>query len=209
MKDKELKKRVVDFWDNKAPEYYAHLSIDEQAQYKIWDRMLKDFELEDKTIIDYGAGGGWLGKFLFKFKNIAKYIAYDISQRSLNFIKNNLKNENIQLFLTTRPFTFKGKFADLLVSIATIQHMPNEEMLIDFLTKVNKSQVPNVLLQFKHSDKTTFNDTYDTIELVKNACLTNSDYVSDKLTEYVLVKEQKIKSSRTNTTYSWCYFKQK
>lgn len=145
-------------------------------------------KLEGKTVIDYGCGGGWIGKFLFEKKNIKAYLGIDIAQRSIDAAKENLKEHDDKVFLLIDPNNlpdFSQMKADLFISLSCIQHFPDKEYLDYFLDVLNKSEIKTLILQVKYSDTTRFREhPYKTTHDIGNGCFTNFKYLQSKLTNY-------------------------
>lgn len=202
-------KKLIEFWDNCDP-VFSHIDIsgylnNPSALAKSWENnFIKEYDFSNKTVIDYGIGGGFLGLHLFKFKGIKKYIGFDISERQLNEASKNLEGFTIELHNVMNRKQFKSYPADIFISQAVIQHFPDEAYLINFLTDINKSGINDVMLQIRYNDKTVFNENYDKTEDVRLACQTNSDYLLNYLTNYSLIKSKKLNN---NSNYEFLFFK--
>lgn len=176
------------FWNN-CPPGYAHLVDKRNLTGNYLSKLQQEFidviNWENKTIIDYGCGGGWLGLYLFKEKNLKKYVGIDIASRSLRVAAERLKKYNCEFHLI--PFTFKN--ADIFVSQACIQHFPNEEFLIDFLRNINQSTIHTVMLHIRYAQETIFSGAYLNEDAgIGSACLTNENYILNYLSNYKLLK---------------------
>lgn len=193
------------FWE-KCDKTFAHISIDKWlSNYKtitdMWQKMfinqlLSFTELENKTIVDYGIGGGYLGVYLHETYHIDKYIGIDIAQRSLDSAYQNLQDNHVNNELYLAPVQFKNFNADIFVCQAVIQHFPDESYFQDFLININQSNIKYVMLQIRFNKQTVFNnDTYNTnisIESVKYKCRTNNSYVLKFLNNYDNIYESNI-----------------
>lgn len=205
----EKNKKLIEFWDNCDP-VFSHIEISGYlnnpiALAKSWENnFLKEYDFTDKTVIDYGIGGGFLGLYLFNFKGIKKYIGFDISERQLSEANKNLDGFPFELYNTLNRKGFKSYPADIFICQAVIQHFPNEEYLINFLTDLNKSDINDVMLQIRYNEKTVFNKSYDKTEDVRLACQTNSEYLLNYLTKYTLVKSKKLNNK---SNYEFLFFK--
>jgi len=182
---------VENFW-NTCDTNFAHITVkghlkNYQTLTSQWEKgFIKLFDWENKIVADYGIGAGWLGKYLFETKNINRYIGIDISNRSLEHSRNNLKNYNAQLFLTDE-IDISTLDIDIFISQACIQHFPNLNYLEQFLESLNKSNCSKLMLQIAHSPTTTFNnDGYKTISQVVRACKTNKEFLQQNLNTYEL-----------------------
>lgn len=186
---------VIDFWNKKAPSGYAHLNPEREfiesanSDFKrtIDEFFLENVSIEGKTLIDYGAGRGHLGKYLLAH-GLEKYIDIDISERSLDVARENLKGTNSEFYIT--PISFSSLSANVFVSLACIQHFPSIEYLNDFLNNLNESGIRDLWLQIKWSDKTQAYDSYKKKKKYGIACLTNTDYMKRFLSKYTLKKDR-------------------
>lgn len=201
--------KLVDFWDNCDP-IFSHINISGYLKSpaelaKSWEsNFISEYDFSNKTVIDYGIGGGFLGLYLFQNKNIKKYIGFDISERQLNEAKNNLNGYQTELINVENRKPFKAYPADIFVSQAVIQHFPNEKYLIDFLVDLNDSEINEIMLQIRYNSKTIFSDDYNKMEGVRLACQTNSKYILNFLTNYNLVNSKKINNE---SNYEFLFFK--
>ena len=100
------KKELINFWETCDP-VFSHIEINDylgdfDTLTKSWENnfIAKD-DFNDKVVVDYGIGGGFLGQYLFSAKNIKKYIGFDISVRQLAEASNNLNGLNRSL--SSRP----------------------------------------------------------------------------------------------------------
>lgn len=184
---------IKNFWDS-CDENFSHVSLSRHlpGYNKLtasWENnFISKIDFKNKKVIDYGIGGGYLGKYLLSKKECLKYTGVDISERSLSHSKKNLLEfkEKVALITDTCFYNSFNEPSDIFVSQACIQHFPSSEYLINFLNKIN-SILPNILmLQIRHSAVTKFNSKYETEDDVCYACLTNSDYLSKYLTKYKL-----------------------
>ncbi len=202
-------KKLIEFWDKCDP-VFSHIEIsgylnNPSVLAKSWENnFLKEYNFTNKTVIDYGIGGAFLGLYLFNFKGIKKYIGFDISERQLKEATKNLNGFTFELHNVINKKEFKFYPADIFICQAVIQHFPNEEYLINFLTDINKSNINDVMLQIRYNDKTVFNKNYDKTEDVRLACQTNSDYLLNYLTNYTLIKSKKLKN---DSNYEFLFFK--
>ena len=164
MDNNAIDKKMEEFW-NKCEKNFAHVELGrhlpgyEKLCIK-WEKSFCQFlDFQNKTVIDYGIGGAYLGLYLFQKKGIKNYIGYDISERSLNKATLNLKNyQNNSLLLKCDKFYENPEDADIFISQACIQHFPNESYLKKFLTTLNKKKYKTLMLQFRYAPKTKFNN---------------------------------------------------
>jgi ubiquinone/menaquinone biosynthesis C-methylase UbiE len=184
---------IKNFWES-CDENFSHISLSRhlpgyEKLTESWENnFISKLDFKDTTVIDYGIGGGYLGKYLLSKKECKKYIGVDISQRSLSSSKKNLSNFNNNVTLIDTSFFYSSfnEKSDIFISQACIQHFPNEEYLINFLNKINCILPNTVMLQIRYSNITKFNSNYKTEDDVCYACQTNSEYISKYLDNYSL-----------------------
>lgn len=188
-----MNKEYNEFWENCGLKY-AHLIETSQRRedhfFNGYKELLFDYidsinlELKNKTVIDYGCGGGFLGKYLFRKYQIKKYIGLDIAKRSLAIAENNLINCEEKEFHIV-PVRFSNFNADFLFSFSVFQHLPSKKSLKEILININNSGIKYIGLHYRHSEEIIFNNNYN----IKNGniglcCLINSEYLEKKLTNY-------------------------
>jgi trans-aconitate methyltransferase len=189
---KDMIEKVRQFWETCGLKY-AHItdanapSPGSTAEYFLKRGLIDKIEWQGKTVIDYGCGGGHIGKYLFDKCEIAEYHAVDIALRSL---------ESAMYTLDGRPCTFhqtpvdlKTIKADILFSMACIQHFPNREHLDEFLENVNESEIKTVALQIRNHRSTRFNNAYIEGGDYGYACRTNAEYLAGRLSNYNLISD--------------------
>jgi hypothetical protein len=183
-------KIINEAWEKRVSETSAHIKINQwlgsiNDLNSFYDLCIRDNNFENKTVIDYGIGGGYLGLYLFQNKGIKKYIGYDVAKRSIIATEKNLKEfENKELIYIEDVPDFKK--ADYFISIAVIQHFPTKDYLDEFLDKLNKSGCKNIILQVRDGKTEFRKDVYKTTDSIAWACHTNEDYINERLTNYTL-----------------------
>ena len=197
---KEKWANVNDILKHLIPE--KHLISKEHLRKVFIDNAIRDNDLNNATVIDFGIGGGHLGVLLFEKYGIKKYTGYDIDEKSIKTSKENLKQYNADFINIDEGY--KIKKAKYFFSLACIQHFIDQEMLDNFLDVLNVSKCDNVILQIRHSDKTVFGNSYETQDDIIYSCRTNSGYISDKLTNYELIYQSPI---QTKTKYVYIQYK--
>ena len=184
------------FWEN-CDETFAHLKInrwlDSETQlYKFWaSSFLSELEFKNKTVVDYGIGGGYLGKLLLQNYDIQNYTGYDIAQRSLDHASNNLKQfskKKYNLLLVNKEF--KLKRADIFISQACIQHFPTKCYLEDFLRAINSNNYVTIVLQIRFSPFPHITPDNPTL-----SCWTNHFHIQDLLGNYDLVHASNVEEN--------------
>lgn len=188
--------KLKEFW-NSCDENFAHLTLgrhltgfDNLTRY--WENeFIHRLDFKNTNIVEYGIGGGHLGKYLFKKHGISKYIGIDISERSLEFANNNLLDNVGKYNLYDSDYFYKSfkESADIFVSLACIQHFPNVEYLQVFLNKINGLYFKDIILQIRSGNNSFADVKSDKLkeEDVVFACHINDQYILDKLTNYKLV----------------------
>jgi len=180
---------VKSFWDS-CKHNYAHLRdnwiMKKNSERKLYFKPIFEMlNLDNKTVIDYGCGGGHIGVYLFNNYKINKYIGLDIAERSLIFSKRNLEKYNAEFHYV--PIEFKNLNADVFITIACMQHFPDEVYLISFLENLNRSGIKQIMLHLRYGDSTKFNNAYDTCLNMGEACKTNHEFIKNYLTNYKLI----------------------
>lgn len=174
-------------WEKRVSAFSAHIDLQDNY-FPVYRKAFGKTKMDGKTVIDYGCGGGWTGKFLFDEKNIKAYLGIDIAQRSIEAAEKNLADYEDKVFLLVDPNAlpdFSQMKADFFISLSCIQHFPDQEYLDYFLDAVNKSGIKTLILQVKYSDKTIFREhPYKTTHDIGNGCFTNFKYLKSKLTNY-------------------------
>jgi hypothetical protein len=178
-------------YKNKSPKQYwetcrrayAHLEFSGAltSKEKLWGgwekTFVKDYNFTDKTVIDYGIGGGYLGELLHIKYGIKKYIGLDIADRSLNEAEQNLSKYNCDFHKI--PVDFSSLGADIFVSLACIQHFPSKEFYVEFMDNLNQSGVDDIVIQYRFGEALSFNPA-DPIK----CCRTNCEDIENRLPNY-------------------------
>jgi 2-polyprenyl-3-methyl-5-hydroxy-6-metoxy-1,4-benzoquinol methylase len=202
------KKELISFWETCDP-VFSHIEINDylgdfSTLTKSWENnFISKYDFNDKVVVDYGIGGGFLGQYLFSAKNIKKYIGFDISARQLAEASNNLNGLDVDLYNVNDKETFNDLGADIFISQAVIQHFPDEKYFINFLKNVNDSNIGKVMLQIRYNKKTMFRGDYSQKENVRLACQTNSDHILGYLTNYNLVASKRLEGK---SNYEFLFF---
>lgn len=205
-----MAKEVKKFWETCTPAY-AHLSASipesEFANYQMATRNIRDF-LHGKKVLDYGCGGGYFGKYLFTSCGISEYTGYDIAARSIEQAKVTLSqfSERIKFHEDSQDFK---KDADVLFSIACIQHFPSKEYFDTFIKNVNESDIGTLVLQIREGLINKFGaKSYDTDSYgdVSRSTILNPHYVTESLDNYEF---QYSESANNESNYLYMGFKLK
>lgn len=188
-----------DFWETCGLKF-AHLETYSDRALEKDSLMLRIFEKEflerldwkSSKVVEYGIGGGYLGRVLIEKYGISKYLGLDIAQRSIDTARKNLSvfGESVSLSRVDRlgdsVSTIKEISFDTFISMACIQHFPDSQYLEDFLLSLNSLDFTTIALQIRFSTCTIFNSAYEMDEEVSLACRTNSSDILKRLKRYSL-----------------------
>ena len=175
-----------------------------------FEKYLNEIDFDNKTIIDYGCGGGYLGRYLFGNYNINRYIAFDISERSVLRTEENLQryiNKEVIIIEEDHDIRFVNYNPDVFCCFACIIHFPTQLYLDIFLENVNKCEAEYLILEIRDMHRgTAFKEIpYKTFKDGNRACITESCYLTDRLTNYILY--EKTDSNKHPTNCQVLYFK--
>lgn len=198
-------KDMEEFWDT-CPEEFAHITIEDDQELVAnvdWNhafihKLHTLAPLQHSTIVDYGCGGGQLGKHMNDRFELKEYIGIDIAYRQLEASEIYLRKYNRDLMILAHraPLYFTLKFAkavkdfadikaDVFICQATIQHFPRTSYLDDFLDNVNYSAIKTVVLQYRYNGETMVkNDKYTEVKDVCFKCYTTKEYIAAALDNY-------------------------
>lgn len=178
--------KLEDFWNN-CDNKLTHLDLPENKVKEIIERfenyLIDRINLDNKTVIEYGVGNGYLTEYLLKKFNIKKYACYDISDNVLKAVS--------RLNVITKKSTNKFTKCDVFLSFACIQHFPKEEYLNAFLERLNNSNAKEIHLQTREGDK-RFNASLENEKSVYHACIIPNEYITERLSNYELTYKSEI-----------------
>jgi SAM-dependent methyltransferase len=200
---------VKQAWENMS-DTGAHLRPtkyfeSEEKMKERFKRLLTDkIDVDGKTIIDYGCGGGYLGKHLEGFK-IKQYIAFDIAEKSIKRAMENVKIRNSAFLRANVIPKIKDFKPDIFCSFACMIHFPTKDYLDDFLNTVNESGAKHLVLEIRNTGKGTKfrEEPYKTYKDLIHACITEESYISKKLNNYKLTEKTDPKTAKTNCQILW------
>lgn len=199
-------------WNARTSQKVNHIAVDRKKLFDhYYQAVAKRIDLTGKIVVDLGCGGGWLGKYLLSNFLVNQYIGLDISERSLNFAKNNLKGRSRADFYLIKPLdktlpicdTVK---VDLMVSLSVIQHLPDKEHLDNLIERINGSKAEKLIIQVRHGHVESFSGSYGTMKNLIFACLTNAESIARRLTNYVLTLST---GYDNDAKYQYLYFEVK
>lgn len=166
--------RLEHFWDACDPEF-AHLQtrdwlVSRKALLNVYeDNVIPLIDWRDAVVADYGIGAGHLGQLLLSRHPIRHYVGIDIAERSLAAAARALSRFSThRVTLRRTPVEFGELGADVFVSLACIQHFPSLGYLAGFCENLDRSGIPRIVLQIRHSEKTVF-----AVDHPQLACRTN------------------------------------
>lgn len=186
----ELFKKMHMLWD-RMPKKGKYIEFDDCYNIinRFKDNFINKIDVYNKIIIDYGCGGGWLGKILQDY-NIKKYIGYDLCDDSINAAKKLLKGcKNIEIKkVINHDWDFRKDNPDIFCAFACILHFPTLEYLDRFLMRVNESNAKFLFLEIRNkiNGNKFYRNAYANFESVVDACHTYPEYLQEKLTNYKL-----------------------
>lgn len=193
-------------WEKRVSPFSAHINLQDNY-FSVYAKAMDRIKMDGKTVIDYGCGGGWIGKYLFDEKKIKAYLGIDIAKRSIEAAEQNLADYENKVFLLVDPNAlpdFSQMKADFFISLSCIQHFPDKEYLDYFLNAINNSEIKTLILQVKYSNKTIFREhPYKTTHDIGNGCFTNFAYMQSKLTNY----KGTASDAKTEGEYQYMRFK--
>jgi SAM-dependent methyltransferase len=185
MKKNSTETAMKIFWEN-CPYSTAHIGdrISQRAIKGYIQNCQPHISLDEKTVIDYGTGGGGIGEYITRIHRINKYIGIDISQRSIDVAKKRMSKFRKKEFYLT-PVEFGDLGGDIFISLAVIQHFPDLHYTIDFFENLNRSKIPELFLQHRHADPAEFiGHKYKAVDKVLASCKINIGFMRDLLTNY-------------------------
>jgi len=204
-----LTEKMKNIWENTGTRN-AHLGLDGEAEemFARYKALVADkLSVKNKIIIDFGCGGGLLGKYLLENFSIKKYIAYDLSERSLKIAKGNTKNyENKEFnYLEKHVWNFSEKKPDIIICLAVMIHFPTQIYLDNFLKTCDESGAKKLVLEIRDIGKGNIfqRDPYATIKQTILTCGTNEPYVTSKLANYKLIEKTDASIAPTNCQVLW------
>jgi len=180
------------WWQSNSSDRFAHRIISgrlgsEAELVEMWNKTwLFHFNWTGQRVLEYGIGGAYLGRELFRHYRIKSYVGIDISQKSITAAENTLKpwNSRTQLLLT--PQQFASLTPSIIVCQAVIQHFPSLAYFDDFLKNVEASGADHLMLQIRYYKTVTVREHYETKSDVTYHLLSNVIYMKERLPSYQL-----------------------
>jgi len=199
----DLKGNIKKFW-NSTPERNAHLGLSGEAEFLLarYKNLIGDkVPVRGKTVIDFGHGGGLLGRYLLAECEVKKYVGYDIAERSNRVASENLREfDNKELILLQEHrWDFAAHRPGVIVCLACIFHFPTKLYLDNFLKTCEESGARYLVLEIRdRGHGTKFQPepySAESFALRPRTCLTcdtTADYVAGKLPSYELTEKTEI-----------------
>lgn len=202
----DLAAKMKQTWETTATRN-AHLGLDGEepmlmARYHalVTDRL----DVSNKVVVDFGMGGGLLGKHLFslrpKSRRPSKYIGYDIADRSIErahevlwglpWAPTTRMDDHVKLIKIERHrWSFAEEHPDVIVCLACIIHFPTEVYLKNVLHEMDISGAKHLVLEIRNKGKgNEFQQSpYSTSKKTLLACNTSPAFVSKTLPHFVQV----------------------
>ena len=208
-----LAQRIKKFWEN-TNERNAHLGLSGEEDYLLEraDVLVgKRMKVKDKTVIDFGCGGGYMGKYVLSH-GAKKYIGFDIAERSINRAKETTAEfaDRAQFILHNHTWDFPSLKPDILVCLAVMIHFPAKSYLDNFLASVNTCGAKNLVLEIRNKGNGTVMQPQPYSEACFKAtpktcltCETSPEYVAERLPAYELTDQTDPVSAPTNCQVLW------
>lgn len=192
---------------NTLPYRLAHFGVSGEREMLLqrFETLLTDkIDVTGKTIIDYGCGGGLLGLHLLSKFKIKKYIAYDISERSIERAKAELKkfgNTEFNLVPIPHSWDFRSKSPDIIACFACIIHFPTRLYLGNFMQECNKSNAEYLVFEIRDNGHGTLfqKKPYSSKGSVIRACYTSAKDIAGMLENYDLIDETELSQVECKT----------
>lgn len=198
---KNIFKIMQEKWDSdRVTDDFRHIT-DMHVLSERYEKYIKGIDFENKTVIDYGCGGGWFGEYLFKEKGIKKYIGFDICKKSITAAKKKLKDYDAEIIQVKEHIDFSKYKADIFTTMECIQHFPARVYLINFLKSINESKIPELMIQYRRGRGVSFN--YKNV--MTWMCKLPVGYIDNHLTKYESLLEESSDSDKIQK--AWIHFK--
>lgn len=147
------------FWDDRVDKFghtgwadFATYYYDQNLRLNAIENIIVTSGVKCKTALDYGCGTGEFSKKISKYCD--KVIATDISDKVIEVAKSENKKNNI-VYLTLDNRIFNSEY-DLILSITVLQHILDNNELLELIEKFKTSLSPCgsivVLESFSNAD---------------------------------------------------------
>ena len=191
-----LASRMRFVWENTIPRN-AHLGLngEESLMMERYTRYVTDkVNVNRKTVVDFGIGGGLLGKHIFTVAKPKLYIGYDIAERSLGIATANLEpwKDRVKLIhIKEHRWSFAEQKPNIIVSLACIIHIPTKLYLDNVLSEMNISGAGRLILEVRDKGRGIWirPNAYESLKVPIQTCESPEPYVSKILTNYELIEK--------------------
>jgi len=122
---------------NTKPALYESLS----GRTRFSCDLISNFDVNNKTIMNIGFGHGWFERYLLDFHNIKKIISTEVNQDAVDFINNNIENEDVFFKVgVASSLPAKDGSVDICTSWDVIEHIPvnTESAMFDEIHRILK-----------------------------------------------------------------------
>ena len=190
---------IIKGWENRVGPETAHLQEGKNLKYENLKSMFSDafkgVVTQDKRILDFGCGGGFLGKFLFESGyDPGHYSGLDIANRAVIVAKErlkiyiDLKKADVGLIDPCDFYYLEIGHSDIFACFNVIQHFPDIEYFDYFFDKINRSGIQTLILNYRRGTL-EFSDTpYKTTHDINLACSCDTIDIASRLTNYRIKK---------------------
>lgn len=210
----KLAENIKKFWNGTSPRN-AHLGQSGEAEFLLarYRALVTDrIKCRGKVVVDFGHGGGLLGLHLLADCGAARYVGYDVAERSNQVAAENLKGfENKELILLTEHrWDFAAHRPDVLVCLAVMIHFPTRAYLDNFLATVEASGARHLVLEIRDVGQGTVFQTQPYSEgcfaMQPRSCLTcatSAAHVAERLPSYRLTDKTDPAAAPTRCQVLW------
>lgn len=216
---KQMTALIKRFWEH-TNERNAHLGLsgNEAFYLKRADDLVGRFPIKNKTIVDFGCGGGYIGKYVLEH-GAKRYVAFDVAERSIKRAKENTKefSEKTEfVLLREHRWDFAQYKPDMIVALAVMIHFPTIKYMDNFLATCERSGAKRLVLEIRNRGRGDLGqkDPYSAacFKPSPQTCLTietSPEHVASKLPSYELVDETDADKAPTNCQVLWFKLKKK
>lgn len=210
----KLAQNLKRFWNLTAPRN-AHLGQSGEAEFLFarYRALVTDrVRCKGKVVVDFGHGGGLLGRHLLADCGAARYVGYDVAERSNQVATENLKEfDNKELvLLTEHRWDFAAHRPDVFVCLAVMIHFPTKEYLDNFLASVDACGARHLVLEIRDTGRGTVFQANPYSEgcfgMNPRTCLTcdtDAAYVAARLPAYRLTDQTNPADAPTRCQVLW------
>jgi SAM-dependent methyltransferase len=206
--------KIKKFWENTG-ERNAHLGLSGNESFylkRAEEMVVNHFPVKGKTIIDFGCGGGFIGKTVLDH-GARKYIAYDVAARSIARAKETTKEHSGKtefILLTDHRWDFTSHKPDMIIALAVMIHFPTIGYMDNFLASCETSGAKYLVLEIRNKGRGNIGQSEpysaECFRPSPKTCLTletSPAYVARKMPSYELVEETDATKAPPNCQVLW------